>query len=67
MASARRAIFQIGIRGLPVTRRIPSLVTTCGFKIEQLNERYLAAFRKSATYHYWGVARPAPLTVELFQ
>jgi SAM-dependent methyltransferase len=59
--------FKLAFAGCHVTRHIPSLVTTCGFKIEQLNEGYLAPFPKSATYHFWGVARPAPPRVELFQ
>jgi ubiquinone/menaquinone biosynthesis C-methylase UbiE len=52
--------FKWAFEGCHVTRHIPSLITTCGFNIEQLNEGYLAPFPKSATYSFWGVARPTP-------
>ncbi len=50
--------FKLAFEGCHVTRHIPSLITSCGFKIEQLDEGYLAPFPKSATYCFWGVARP---------
>lgn len=49
--------FDLAFEGDHVTRHIPSLITTCGLNIEQLNEGYLAPFPKSATYCFWGVAR----------
>jgi SAM-dependent methyltransferase len=50
--------FKMAFEGCHVTRHIPSLITTYGFKIEQLNEDYLAPFPKAGTYCFWGVARP---------
>jgi len=40
-----------------VTRDIPSLIRTGGFKIEQMDTAYLASFPKSGSYFFWGVAR----------
>jgi ubiquinone/menaquinone biosynthesis C-methylase UbiE len=42
--------------GCHVTRHIPSLITTGGFTIEQMEEGYLAPFPKSGSYCWWGVA-----------
>jgi hypothetical protein len=41
-----------------VTRDIPSLIKAGGFKIERIDEAYLAPFPQSGSYFYWGVARP---------
>jgi hypothetical protein len=41
-----------------VTRHVPSIIKDGGFKLEQLNEAYLAPFPKSGSYFFWGVARP---------
>ena len=49
--------FMLVFVGCHVTRHIPSLITDGGFKIEQIDEGYLAPFPKSGTYCYWGVAR----------
>ena len=40
-----------------MTRDIPSLIRTGGFKIEQMDTAYLASFPKSGSYFFWGVAR----------
>jgi ubiquinone/menaquinone biosynthesis C-methylase UbiE len=50
--------FKMAFEGCHVTRHIPSLIMTYGFKIEQLKEGYLAPFPKTGTYCFWGVARP---------
>jgi ubiquinone/menaquinone biosynthesis C-methylase UbiE len=50
--------FKLAFEGCHVTRHIPSIITDGGFKIEQLNEAYLAPFPKSGSYFFWGVARP---------
>ena len=42
--------------GCHVTRDIPSLITQSGFRIEQMEAAYLAAFPKSWTYCWWGNA-----------
>jgi len=49
--------FKLAFQGCHLTRHIPSLISTCGFKIEQLNEGYVAPFPKASTYCFWGVAR----------
>jgi len=51
-------LFKWAFEGCHVTRHIPSLLREGGFKIEQLNEAYLAPFPKSGSYFFWGVARP---------
>src|SRR5438876_6386331 len=51
-------LFKWAFEGCHVTRDIPSLIKAGGFKIEQLDEAYLAPFPKSGSYFYWGVARP---------
>ena len=51
-------LFKWAFEGCHVTRHIPSLIRNGGFKIEQLNEAYLAPFPKSGSYFFWGVARP---------
>jgi ubiquinone/menaquinone biosynthesis C-methylase UbiE len=51
-------LFKWAFEGCHITRHIPSLLREGGFKIEQLNEAYLAPFPKSGSYFFWGVARP---------
>jgi len=53
-------IFKLAFEGCHVTRHIPSLLTSCGFSIDRLDEGYLAPFPKSGTYCFWGVARLVP-------
>lgn len=50
-------LFKWAFEGCHVTRHIPSLIRDGGFKIEQLNEAYLAPFPKYGSYFFWGVAR----------
>ncbi len=49
--------FKLAFECCHVTRHIPSLIADSGFRIEQLDEGYLAPFPKSGTYCFWGVAR----------
>jgi SAM-dependent methyltransferase len=44
--------------GCHVTRDIPSLITSGGFQIDQIETGYLAPFPKSWTYCFWGTATP---------
>jgi len=44
--------------GCHVTRDIPSLITSGGFQMEQIERAYLAPFPKSWTYCFWGTATP---------
>ena len=44
--------------GCYVTRDIPSLITSGGFQMEQMERAYLAPFPKSWTYCFWGTATP---------
>jgi SAM-dependent methyltransferase len=44
--------------GCHVTRDIPSLIETSGFRIDDLQTGYLAPFPKSWTYCFWGAAVP---------
>src|SRR5437667_7827507 len=44
--------------GCHVTRDIPSLITSGGFQMEQMETAYLAPFPKSWTYCFWGAATP---------
>jgi ubiquinone/menaquinone biosynthesis C-methylase UbiE len=53
-------LFKWAFEGCHVTRHIPSLITDGGFKIEHLNEAYLAPFPKSGSYFFWGLARQEP-------
>jgi SAM-dependent methyltransferase len=46
--------------GCHVTRDIPSLITSGGFQIDQIEMAYLAPFPKSWTYCFWGNATPRP-------
>jgi len=49
--------FKLAFEGCHVTRHIPNLLEDGGFRIEQLQEAYLAPFPKSGSYCFWGVAR----------
>jgi ubiquinone/menaquinone biosynthesis C-methylase UbiE len=51
-------IYRWLFQGLYLTRDIPALITQGGFKIEQLEAAYIAAFPKSTTYCWWGTAIP---------
>jgi len=44
--------------GCHVTRDIPSLISSGGFQIENIEAAYLAPFPKSWTYCFWGTATP---------
>jgi ubiquinone/menaquinone biosynthesis C-methylase UbiE len=44
--------------GCHVTRDIPSLIETSGFRVEDLQTGYLSPFPKSWTYCFWGAAVP---------
>jgi ubiquinone/menaquinone biosynthesis C-methylase UbiE len=44
--------------GCHVTRDIPALIESGGFRIEELEQRYLAPFPKAWTYTFWGWALP---------
>ncbi len=44
--------------GCYVTRDIPSLITSGGFQMEQMETASLAPFPKSWTYCFWGTATP---------
>jgi len=48
-------LFKWAFEGCHVTRHIPSLIRNGGFKIEELNEGYLAPFPKSGSYFLWRV------------
>jgi ubiquinone/menaquinone biosynthesis C-methylase UbiE len=45
-------------QGLYLTRDIPATIRKAGFHIEQMEKGYLAAFPKSSSYAWWGMARP---------
>src|SRR5262245_51074408 len=45
--------------GCHVTRDIPSLIESSGFRIRDLETGYLARFPKAWTYCFWGTAAPA--------
>ncbi len=51
-------LFRWAFEGCHVTRHIPSLLGEGGFKIEQMDAGYLAAFPKSGSYCWWGTAVP---------
>lgn len=53
--------FKLAFAGCHLTRHVPSTIANCGFKIEQINEAYLAPFPKCGTYCFWGVARHGPI------
>lgn len=50
-------LFRWAFEGCHVTRKIPTLISDAGFKIEQMDSGYLAPFPKSGSYCWWGVAR----------
>jgi ubiquinone/menaquinone biosynthesis C-methylase UbiE len=52
-------LFKCAFEGCHVTRHIPTLIQQGGFRIEQIEEGYLAPFPKSGTYCFWGIARHA--------
>ncbi len=43
-------------QGLFLTRDIPALLRQGGFRIEQMEAGYIAAFPKSSSYSWWGTA-----------
>ncbi len=49
--------FKLAFEGCHLTRHIPSAVAGGGFRIEQIDEGYLAPFPKFGTYCFWGFAR----------
>jgi len=51
-------IYRWLFQGLYLTRDIPALITQGGFGIAQLEAAYIAAFPKSTTYCWWGIAIP---------
>jgi SAM-dependent methyltransferase len=51
-------LFRWAFEGCHVTRDIPSLISQCGFNIEQMEAGYLAPFPKSGSYCWWGIAVP---------
>jgi ubiquinone/menaquinone biosynthesis C-methylase UbiE len=50
-------VYRFLFQGLHLTRDIPSLLTRGGFHIEQVDAGYLAAFPKSLSYYWSGVAQ----------
>jgi ubiquinone/menaquinone biosynthesis C-methylase UbiE len=52
-------LFKRTFEGCHLTRHIPTLIQNSGFRIEQLENGYLAPFPKSGTYCFWGMARHA--------
>jgi ubiquinone/menaquinone biosynthesis C-methylase UbiE len=49
--------FKWVFEGCHLTRDIPSLIRSGGFKIEQMDTGYLASFPKSGSYVFSGIAR----------
>jgi ubiquinone/menaquinone biosynthesis C-methylase UbiE len=49
-------LFKWAFEGCHVTRNIPQLITDGGFRIEKLEQGYLAPFPKSGSYCFWGTA-----------
>ena len=47
-------LFKWAFDGCHVTRNIPELITQGGFKVEKLEQGYLAPFPKSGSYCFWG-------------
>ncbi|HTM35511.1 MAG TPA: class I SAM-dependent methyltransferase [Terriglobales bacterium] len=54
----RRAepLFRWAFEGCHVTRDIPRLISEAGFKIDMIENGYLAPFPKSGSYCWWGTA-----------
>ena len=50
--------FQWVFDGCHLTRNIPSLLNSGGFRMQQMNAGYLAPFPKFPSYCWWGVATP---------
>ncbi|HEX5482359.1 MAG TPA: class I SAM-dependent methyltransferase [Terriglobia bacterium] len=51
-------LFHWAFEGCHLTRDIPSLIHQGGFKIAEIEARYLARFPKMASYCWWGLAVP---------
>jgi ubiquinone/menaquinone biosynthesis C-methylase UbiE len=51
-------LFHWAFEGCHITRDIPSLIKQGGFKVEEMETGYLAAFPKCGTYCFWGMATP---------
>ena len=51
-------LFQWAFEGCHVTRDIPKLISEAGFKIDRVENGYLAPFPKSGSYCWWGTAVP---------
>jgi ubiquinone/menaquinone biosynthesis C-methylase UbiE len=51
-------IYHFLFQGLQLTRHIPSLLLKGGFHIKQVDSGYLAAFPKSSSYYWSGIAQP---------
>jgi ubiquinone/menaquinone biosynthesis C-methylase UbiE len=49
-------LFKWAFEGCHVTRNIPQLITDGRFRIEKLEQGYLAPFPKSGSYCFWGTA-----------
>jgi len=49
-------LFKWAFEGCHVTRNIPQLIKDGGFRIEKLEQGYLAPFPKSGSYCFWGTA-----------
>jgi ubiquinone/menaquinone biosynthesis C-methylase UbiE len=49
-----RSVFE----GCHVTRDIPALIESVGFRVERMETGYLAGFPKSWTHCFWGTATP---------
>ncbi len=50
--------FRWAFEGCHVTRDVPSLIASGGFKIEQMDSGYISPFPKSGSYCWWGSAVP---------
>src|SRR5262249_43586937 len=51
-------ITRLLFEGCHVTRDIPSLIESAGFRIDDVETGYLASFPRSWTYCFWGAAAP---------
>lgn len=52
-------LYRRSFQGLRLTRDIPALIEQGGFQVDQIDQAYMARFPKSASYCWWGTARPA--------